>query len=203
MSIPPYAASEPMNLFIITILPLSTSLEHAPPPVQAIPHFLAAGHRVYLAAPLAGQAEEIREALGVGGVLPLHRVAPSALLPLLLNGYRVGYWARRWRPEIYLSVGPRSALLANGGRGAADGDGISVQVLSSLQPESTHWVGQLLERRAIQEADRLLTYEAAVAGDVVGHYGARGGDVTVLPDKQPRHFVSLCEQFLAEPPGFN
>jgi hypothetical protein len=192
-----------MKLLIIALTPLSTSLTNAPLPVQAIPDFLAAGHRVYLAAPLAGSATEVREALGIEGVLPLHPTAPAGLGRLALNAYRVGYWARFWRPEMYLAVGFRSALLANGGRGAAGGYGLSVLVVSSLHGDSNSRPGRFMERRAIQESDRLITYEATVAQEAIASYGARGGDTKVLSGEAPSTFVGLCEQFLAEPPGFN
>lgn len=189
-----------MNLLITSLAPLSATLTHAPRPVRAIPDFLSAGHTVSLAAPLAGHPDEIREALGLRAVLPLHRMGLNDWCTLLLNAYRLTHWARRWAPDLYLSDGPRSATLAHGGRGAAGGYGLSVLFLPTLRYPPAHRLGSRLERRAIHECDRLITDDPALAHQLVAHYGARGGDLTLLSDPETRPLVTLCERFLTEPP---
>lgn len=191
-----------MKLFILSLAPLSPDLTHAPRPLRAIPEFLQRGHTVYLAAPPVGDADALRAALGVQALLPLYRTAATDWARLLLNSYRVAVWAQRWKPQLYLSLGARSATLAHGGRGAVGGYGLSVLVLPALRFQSGSRIGRILERRAIHECDRLITYEASLGDYLVARYGTRGGDLTLLPGVETSPFVAACENYLTEPPGF-
>lgn len=190
-----------MRLLLTTLAPLTHDLSHAPRPVRALADFRAAGHDLFVAAPLADDAEQLRAAWGVRGVLPLLPTPPTAWGRLALNAYRVANWARQWRPHLYLSLGARAATLAHGGRGTTGGFGLSVLVLPALRYERG-CVGRWLEHRALRECDRLVVYDATLAESLVAHHGARGGDLTLLPGQDPSPFVPLCEQYLAEPPGF-
>lgn len=190
-----------MKLLLTTLAPLSVAHTHAPRPVRAIPDFLGAGYEVYLAAPLAGRAADIRAAWGVRGVLPLLPTLPGGWARLALNAYRVATWSKRWQPEIYLSLGGEGAWLAHSGRGSAGGYGLSVLVLPTLRWQG-RGPGAWLERRAITECDRLITHDPDLADTLIAHYGARGGDTTLLPGDETAPFVTLCQHFLTEPPGF-
>lgn len=189
-----------MHLLITSLAPLSATLTHAPRPVRAIPDFLAAGHTISLAAPLAGHPDEMREALNLRAVLPLHRVELNNWGTFLLNAYRLSHWSRRWAPDLYLSDGAQSAMLAHGGRGAAGGYGLSVLFLPTLRYPTTHRLGHRLERRAIHECDRLVTDDPGLAQHIVAHHGARGGDLTLLSNPDTSSLVTLCERYLTEPP---
>jgi hypothetical protein len=191
-----------MKLLFTTLTPLSVAQRHAPRPVRAIPDFLAAGHEVYLAAPLAGRPDEIREAWRVRGVLPLLPCPPRSWARLAVNAYRLARWGKQWQADVYLSLGGRSAMVAHAGRGAANGYGLSVLVLPHLRWQAQVGPDGWLERRAIPESDRLLTYDPEVVETVITRYGARRADTILLPGEETIPFVTLCEQFLLEPPGY-
>ncbi|MDQ4078268.1 MAG: hypothetical protein M3220_18735 [Chloroflexota bacterium] len=192
-----------MKVFVITLDPLSSHRTHASRPLRAIPDFQKRGHEVYVAAPLVGVAGEIRRALDVQGVLPLYDVTATTWGRLILNAYRVAYWGQQWKPEIYLSIGARSATLAHGSRGATGGYGLSVLVLPALCYESGSKVGGFIEWRAIHECDRLITYDADFADRLVIDYGARGGDLTLLTGDESDSLATICEAYVREPPGFH
>jgi hypothetical protein len=191
-----------MKVLIVTLAPLAMDLRHAPLPVRAIREFVAAGHEPYLAAPPEGQVQAVRAAAGVTVLLPLHLAAATGWAMLALNIIRIVYWARRWRPDLYLADGAQAATLTHLARGSTGGHGLSVLYLPYLLYKRGSRTGAFLERRAIQECDRLVTSDAALATRLMHSYGARGGDLALLPDDDTRALVSLCEGFLAEPPGF-
>jgi hypothetical protein len=191
-----------MKLLVVTLAPVTTNLDHAPLPVRATRDFAAAGHDPYLAAPPGHQAQAVRAAAGVAALLPLHLTAATGWVMLALNIARVVYWARRWRPDLYLADGIQAATVTHLARGATGGHGLSILYLPRLLYEHGNRIGGFLERRAIQECDRLVTSDAALATHLVHSHGARGGDLALLPGGNSNALVSLCESFLAEPPGF-
>jgi hypothetical protein len=191
-----------MKLLFTTLTPLSVAQSHAPRPARAISDFLAAGHEVYLAAPLVGRPDEIREAWKVQGVLPLLPCSPHSRARLAVNAYRLAAWGKQWRADVYLSLGGRAAMVAHTGRGAANGYGLSVLVLPALRWQAQGGPNGWLERRAIPESDRLLTYDPEVVETVITRYGARRADTILLPGEETAPFATLCEQFLIEPPGY-
>lgn len=191
-----------MRLLFTTLAPMSIAQSHASRPARAIPDFLAAGHEVYLAAPLAGRADEIREAWKVRSVLPLLPCHSRSWARLAVNAYRLAVWGKQWRADVYLSSGGRAAMVAHAGRSASNGYGLSVLVLPALRWQAQGGLNGWLERRAIPESDRLLTYDPDVVETAITRYGARRADTILLPGEETAPFVTLCEQFLIEPPGY-
>jgi hypothetical protein len=191
-----------MKLLIVTLAPLTSNLHHATLPVRVSKDFRAARHEPYLAAPVGDQAHAVRAATGAAALLPLHPAAATAWTMLALNIARVVYWARRWRPDLYLADGIQAATMTHLARGATGGHGLSVLYLTHLLDERSSRTGALLERRAIQECDRLVTTDASLTTRLIQAYSARGGDLALLPTASPETLVSTCESFLAEPPGF-
>ena len=178
-----------MTLLLIATRTLEAGL---PVPVQAAPLFRAAGHRVYVACPTDGDGDALRARLDVDGVLPLVRgVSWGALV---VNLYRMSYWARKWQPELYLSLSPRGALLAHSGRGSTGGYGLSVLYLSA-PPRG--W----LQHHAFHEADRLIVEEESLAETLRARHPARGGDLTMLPAATPEALLSRSLAYFEEPPG--
>jgi hypothetical protein len=170
--------------------------------VRAIEDFRDAGHDVYAAAPLVERAGVVHSSLGIRALLPLHTMRRAEWGKLLLTSYRVAYWARCWQPDLYLSVGAQCATMGHCGRGVVNGYGLSVLVLPALHFEVWNQPGHYLERRAIHECDRLITHDAALAERLIASYGARRADLTLVPGIGSGAYVTLCESYLAEPPGF-